>query len=184
MTVKPRTLILLCLLSSIGLAFGRQSHPPAGTFTFVLKYGVNAKNVLDTANDRFTKDLVGDTVTTALALTDAELEQIQNKLVEIDFWNVEKYPAYFTVPDAKCRTMPHSSISFVVTEGSVVKELTWQDMSAKRNCSSGRGSRTQAPSEPEYLPAEQLRELVRLIQQIVESKPEFQRLPPAKGAYL
>jgi hypothetical protein len=182
MTKTPSWRILLCLVASIPIHAGQQSAPqatvpPSGSFSFLLRFGVGAKNVLDTANGKFTKETRNGPVTTDLRLSAPELEQVQKKLAEIDFGNAQKFPQLFTVPDARCTTDPHHSMFLAVTQGSVIKEVTWQDMSGRQNCQYL--FTADLKPQPDYLPADGLRELVELIDQMIQSKPEYQNLPSA-----
>lgn len=177
--VKQSQSAALCALFVISLcATARQETPKpssVSSFRFVLKYGVGSKNLLDTVAGKFTKDLIGSTATTDLKLTDLELNQVHEKLTQIDFWNDQKFPRVFTVPNSHCTTDPHDSMIFSAAEEAKVKELAWQDMSSRQVCPPEVANQTYRG--PEYSPAEQLRELVQLIQQIIESKAEFQKLP-------
>jgi hypothetical protein len=183
--VKPRQSTALCALFAISLSItARQEtskQASASSFRFVLKYGVGSKNVLDTVAGKFTKDLIGSTATADLKLTDLELNQVREKLTQIDFWNDQKFPRVFTVPNWHCTMDPHDSMIFSAAEEAKVKELAWQDMSSRQVCPPEVAIQTYRGTE--FPPAEQLRELVRLIQQIIESKVEFQKLPRTRGAY-
>lgn len=148
---------------------GRESD-----FDLIFKYGVarpghDPKNVLDTVRGTYTRDMVSDPpITVKLRLTEDELGMIHQKMIEIDFFN---YPPVFCihVPPGEPYGMstPFTSYSFkVLSHGDVVKELWWGDA-----------------IDYEDEKAENLRELIRLIQEIIESKPEYQSLPKPHGAY-
>jgi hypothetical protein len=183
--VKQRQSAALCALIAISLSVTASQETPkqssVSSFRFVLKYGVGSKNVLDTVAGKFTKDLIGSTATADLKLTDVELNQVHEKLTQIDFWNDQKFPSVFTVPNWHCTTDPHDSMVMWAAEEAKVKELAWQDMSSRLACLPEVA--IQSYRGPEFLPAEQLRELVQLIRQIIESKAEFQKLPRTRGAY-
>ena len=163
--MKP-ILLFLALLSLSCSDSGLS--PESRDFNLRLRYGIGARNELNTFQNTYTKDLILDgTVTTRFVLSDAEFEQIKDKMIEIDFFN---YPETFTV--ARTDTIvvsiePHATYDFEVKYNSSIKRLHWDD---------GTISNDQR--------AERLRELIRLIQSIVETKPEYRQLPPARGGYL
>jgi hypothetical protein len=145
--------------------------PTAGIsdFNLIFKYGVTAKNELDTFKGTYTKDMISDPpITIELSLTEAEKDIIYRKMLEIDFFN---YPDEFSVsvPPGKPAAIvtPHSSYYFKVEYNSQIKELRWKD-------------EIMNPDEK----ANRLRELIIFIRSIVESKEEYQKLPEPTSAYL
>lgn len=140
-----------------------------GDFNFILRYGVNAKNEIDTFHDKVTKDMImAPSITINLPLTEKEMDDIYQKMVEIDFFN---YPDEFKVSMPQGQPVrlatPYSSYYFKVEKGSTVKELKWEDeiMNADNK-------------------ADRLRELISFIRDIIESKPEYKVLPTASGGYM
>ncbi len=83
------------LLSSCGQALqgSPQTRLPAeNDFSLVFKYGVGARNVLDTAQGTYTKDMIEDPpITIELKLTRDDLDRILAKTNDIDFWSYPKY---------------------------------------------------------------------------------------------
>jgi hypothetical protein len=145
--------------------------PPAdvSSFNLIFKYGVTAKNELNTFERTYTKDMVMDpSITVELSLTEAELDRIYQKMVEIDFFD---YPDEFSVPveEGELVTIvtPYSSYYFKVEYDSAVKELRWEDEIVN-------------PDEK----AERLRELIQLIRDIIESKEEYKELPAPTSGYM
>jgi hypothetical protein len=144
--------------------------PPAdvSSFNLIFKYGVTAKNELNTFERTYTKDMVMDpSITVELSLTEAELDRIYQKMVEIDFFD---YPDEFSVPveEGELVTIrtPYSSYYFKVEYDSTVKELWWEDEIMNPNDE-----------------ANKLRELIQLIRDIVESKEEYKELPKPTSGY-
>lgn len=146
--------------------------PTTKNFNFIFRYGVGANNELDTFKGILTKDLVsGDppTITASLILTENDLLRIYNKMIKIDFFN---YPDNFisVAPPGEygLSTSPSSSYYFKVVYDSKTKELTWKDES--------------------YYPKDEKRmkllELTTFIQEIIESKEEYKKLPEIRGGYL
>jgi hypothetical protein len=143
--------------------------PRESNFNLIFRYGITAGNTLDTFQGIYIKDMVRDpSIRIQLALTEEEMDQIYQKMVEIDFFN---YPDKFSVavlPDAPTaiRT-PYPSYYFKVEYNSQVKELRWED---------------EIIEEDEK--ANRLRELISLIRDIVESKEEYKELPEPTSGYL
>jgi len=142
--------------------------PEDRNFNISLKYGVLARNHINTFHDTFTKDLVlNGTVTVPFSLSGDELLRIQHKLLEIDFFS---YPDTFVVELTDSvigYVQPHPTYLFKVKLDSITKTLFWEDEIVTNN--------------PRAI---NLRAAIISIIQIIESKPEYQRLPPAKGGYI
>jgi len=139
-------------------------------FNLIFKYGVGAKNVLNTFTGTYTRDMVrGPPVIVKFCLSEEDLNRIYQKMVEIDFF---AYPTSFSArsPGNVIGEMtPFSTYYFKVQYGdSEVKELYW---AAKFTYSGNKE-------------AENLKELIDLIIEIIRSKPEYQRLPEPRAGYL
>ncbi|MGA9365225.1 MAG: hypothetical protein WBW16_12740 [Bacteroidota bacterium] len=160
-----RILLFLALLSLSCSDSGLS--PESRDFNLKLRYGIAARNELNTFQNSYTKDLIIDgTVTAPFVLSDAEFEQIKSKMIEIDFFS---YPATFTLVRTDTIVVsfePHPTYDFEVKYNSSIKRLCWDD-----------GIITNDQR------ATRLREFIRLIQNIVEAKPEYRQLPPARGGY-
>lgn len=144
-------------------------------FDMVFKYGVKKSregpvNRLDTIKGTFTQDMVMDPpVTTELHLTPEDKGRVLDKMEEIGFFY---YPRRFKVHVHFWEVIgigtPYSSYYFkVVSRGVTVKELYWDD---------------EIWNENER--AENLRELIKLIIEIIVSKPEYQSLPEPQSGYI
>ncbi len=137
------------------------------TFNLIFQYGVDAKNVVNTFEGTYTKDMIPDPpITTKLSLTREELDTIYKKMVDIDFFS---YPEVFTVQvegGSVGMITPYQSYYFKVQYGSGIKEMSWEDSITNQNND-----------------ADRLRELTKCIREIVESKKEYKKLPPPRGAY-
>lgn len=137
-------------------------------FELILNYGVGAKNVVNTVDDTFTKDMIIDpSITTTLVLAPHDLDLIYQKMVEINFF---AYADTFAIPIASgCPgggIAPSMSYAFEVVAGDQTKTLEWNDSITNQN--------TQA---------DKLRDLIKLIVTIIESKQEYKELPEARGGY-
>jgi len=99
-------------------------------------------------------------------LTNSDLNRILDKMNEINFF---EYPDTFVVPTGDTVTIitPSSTYKFEVSYKSSNKYLYWSDHIVQASDNAAR-----------------LRELIALIEEIIESKSEYLQLPPANGGYL
>jgi hypothetical protein len=140
-------------------------------FSLVFEYGVGGsptKNVLDTSRGTFTKDMVVDPpITVKLSLAESELVRIRTNMDEIDFWSYPDILEYEIPADGGYSVTPYGSYYFRAKSGLTVKELGWDDEHGDQS--------TQAVK---------LRELIRLIQDIIQSSDEYKALPEPRGGYM
>jgi hypothetical protein len=160
-------LILILIIPGV-LACGNQPAEKAG-FNFDLKYSAGGKNEIDTFHGTFTRDM-GDapSITIGLRLSEAEMERIYKKMTDIDFFN---YPDIFAVKAAPGEPSqvitPANTYSFTVEKEGQTKTLTWID-------------EIQTPNDE----AANLRELIVMIQRLIEAKEEYKELPNPGSATL
>lgn len=169
-------MIILALMAALSGTAGcvapplSPAPPPSpSTFNLTFKYGVGAKNELNTSQGTYTKDMIMDpSITVNLSLSREELDRIYQKMIEINFFG---YPDEFAVsiPPGQSVGMltPYYSYYFKVEYDSKVKELWWEDDIINQDKK-----------------AEKLRELITLITDIIESKEEYKQLPPPTGGYI
>jgi hypothetical protein len=161
------TLLILVLAFIVLSCTDSGTSPEDRNFNVKLRYGISARNELNTFQNTYTKDLILDgTVTVPFVLSDIELQQIRNKMDEIGFVS---YPDTFVAVtiDTIIQTIePHPTYDFEVKLNFSIKHLYWDDTIINQNAQ-----------------AIKLRELISLIQTIIESKPEYTKLSPARGAY-
>jgi len=162
--------IVMLFTMGCGLFSAKQSldKNKAG-IDLIFKYGVGVRNVLNTFEESYTKDMVMDSsIIIALSLTEEELNKINEKMVEINFFG---YPDTFSIPVDTTEVVgyvtPYSTYYFKVKHLSGIKELLWVDNIFK-----------------EDEKAEKLREFIEFIRGIIESKDEYKKLPPVRGGYL
>jgi hypothetical protein len=137
-------------------------------FSLIFKYGVTAKNELNTINGTYTKDMiVAPSITVKLILSPGELDRIYQKMQEINFFD---YPDKFSIAIPTTATFrihsPSDKYYFKVTNGIRITELSWDDY-----------------IDYEDIQASNLRELIQLIENIITSKAEYQTLPAPLGGY-
>ena len=143
-------------------------------FALVASFGVGAGNTLDTSAGTFTKDLVGGTPGTATAglrLTSAELAGAYQGLVQMD---VLSYPSEFhpdyaevTIPGMNRMVTPSMSYSLRIHAAGVDKDISWDDSNGST-----------------VAKAVALREWFKNLMQVIQAKPDYKALPPARGGYL
>ena len=166
---KGRTVLTaLVLVASVSVMVGCATSPPAQTdFNLIFRYGVvPPKNELNTFNGTYRKDMVADpSITIDLSLSQEELDRIRQKMVEVGFFDYTEplFPESIGVAPA----IPAMGYYFKVEYGSKGNELQW---TPKYTDNKGR--------------ADKLRELIKLITDIIESKEEYKKLPEPTSAYL
>ena len=128
--MKHSILMLLgvLMLSVISCVAPLPPATPTGSgsgsgLSLVFKYGVGAKNVLDTAKGTFTKDMIVDPAKkVALRLTAEELDRISAKMDEIDFWSYPDVLRFETPADGVVTMVtPYTSYYFRAERGGTVK---------------------------------------------------------------
>ncbi len=132
-------------------------------FDFVARWGVGAKNVLDTAAGTFTQDMIADpSITIDLALTAMEKAELYQHLRDIDFW---AYPADAGGLDGMGVT-PSTDYSLTISGVGLDHTVRGNDFW----------------TDPE-IEAQALYKLFQHIQAIIEAKDEFKELPEPRGGY-
>jgi hypothetical protein len=169
--VKKVLLIIIGVMASGLLLYqtGCGTTPQESGFNFIFKYGVTARNTLDTFQGTFTKDMgLEAPITIAMVLSTDDMNSIRQKMTEIDLFS---YPDKFSVTlpagETETRAMPYPTYFFKITDEGRTKELLWHE---KVTNSEAR--------------ADRLRELIKLIRNIIESREEYKNLPEAKSGYL
>lgn len=127
-------------------------------FDFVFTYGIGA-NTLNTFHHKFTKDTTPP-VTINFSLSKTDMDSIYQKMLEIGFFNYPNYFATQVTQDSICSKTPYSSYYFQVKYGTDFKELWWADCIFNPN-----------------VQADKLRELIKLITGIIDSKAQYKKLP-------
>jgi hypothetical protein len=140
--------------------------PMADNFFFVfLDYSCGSVpvNILDTKSDTLVHTPLDETVssTISMRLTDDELVSIYDKAISIGFFD---YPSKFVIPDDQVLgyQAPASSYQLNMTNGEMTNSVSWTD---------------DTMTKPTYTKADELRELIQLIEEIIQSHPEYEQLP-------
>jgi len=160
--------VFLLLQVSLLFACSSSAWPaqPESNFGFVLEFGRCSMDKLDTFNREFTQDrVVEPSITISMKLTDEQKAMIYGKMVEID---LARYPEVFEVPkpligEVVMISSPHN-YALMVQNGESKTSIHWTDIIV----------------QPTTTKADQLRELFRLIIQMVHEYPGYQQLPEVK----
>jgi len=154
------------LLLQAGLLFACQpawQAQPEPNFGFVLEFGSCSIDKLDTFKREFTQDrVVEPSITIPLGLTNDQMTMIYEKMVEIQ---IAQYPEVFEVPqpligEVVMISSPYN-YALMVENGTSKTSVRWTDNIV----------------QPTTTKADQLRELFRLIIQMVQEDPGYQQLP-------
>jgi len=169
MKIKTIVVVLLVVLVLVACVPKATVTPQANNFSLVFQYtpcGLIPKYVLDTTSRTLVYTPLGDTTSTtiSLRLTEDELESIYQKALSTGFFD---YPSEFVVPhdQALAYHTPATSYELSMTDGAMTNSVSWTD---------------EAMTKPGYTKADQLRELMKLINEVIESHPEVQQLPRPK----
>ena len=157
--------IFLLLGASLLFACNSAAWPdqPEPNFGFVLEFGSCSMDKLDTFMGEFTQDRVAEpSMTITLGLSDGQMTLIYGKMVEID---LARYPEVFAVPkpligEVVMISSPYN-YALTVENGESRASIRWT-------------ANIVQPTTPK---ADQLRELFRMIIQMVEEHPGYQQLP-------
>jgi len=160
--------LILVLTVLVGCNVLQMPTEKPNDFTFILKYGVGSKNVLNTKDGTFTKDMISSgTKTTDLKLSDDELGTVYTNLRMIKIMN---YPEVFK-PDRFAITQrsvsPYMTYDLTIGYNGKQKTVIWDDESLS-----------------EESEAKNLRDMINRVISILESKDEYKKLPEPEGGYM
>jgi hypothetical protein len=167
MKTKAIVAVLLVVLILVACTPTVTVNSRASNFAFVFQYTAGCATtpmyVLDTASGTLVYTPIGDTTSTTISLhlTTDELESIYQKTISIGFFD---YPSKFVVPFWQVRGYLESGASYELsmTNSTTTNSVAWRD---------------DAVTKSSYTRANQLRELMKLIYEIIHSHPEVQQLP-------
>ncbi len=161
-------LILSCEKSMEPIQSVCDCNSDENTMNMVFSYGVGSKNILNTFECTYTKDMVMDpSITIFFKLTKSELDSIYEKMNNIDFFS---YPDTFQVivtDDIIGMITPFSTYQFHIESDTIQKNLYWE-------------ANIINPDQK----AEKLRDLIHTIIKIIKSKDAYQQLPNPRGGYI
>lgn len=155
--------LITFIVANIQLQFRYVPPRKSNDFNILFKYGVTARNELNTFDNTYTKDMIIDPpIKIWLYLSDDEMNQIKQKIVEIDFFNL---PETLPLRNDGGFVTPQDDFYIKVQNGSAVKEVSWSSNSEVNSIE------------------QNLTQLANLLTGIVEQRPEYRDLPPPNGGY-
>lgn len=129
-------------------------------FNFIFRYGIGAKNELNTFSKTYTKDMVIDpSVTIKFELTNDEIAGIYKKINRLKLLEKNEESV-----EENMIVTPCSSYYLKVQIDSTQKELSWNNCRGKIS--------------------DKFQEFTNYIIPIIESREEYRELPTPNGAYL
>ena len=170
MRVKIIISALLLTLASMACAPSGPTPPREDNFAFIFREvpcGTTPLHVYDSARDQLVYTPIGETtpITISLELTDEELESIYQKALLIGFFN---FPPKIIAPQNAVRMIsaPSGSYSLSITNGDLTNSTSWS---------------SEIITDPLFEEAARFMELVVLIRNTFESKPEYKLLPEPRA---
>lgn len=168
--VVSKSFLHIVPLLQVSLLFACSSSTwpaqPEPNFGFVLEFGSCSIDKLDTFKEEFTQDrVVEPPITIPLELSNEQMAMIYGKMVEI---NLARYPEVFEVSkpligEVVMLSSPYN-YALTVENGESRTSIRWTDDMVQ-------------PTTPK---ADRLRELFRLIIQMIQEFPGYQGLPEVK----
>ena len=181
-------ILFLCILVLSGCTY-QNNNSEIGTkegvenFNFILKYGYQGKNILNTYDGTFTKDLVSaGTITTKLELTEEEKKSILDEMIKIDVFNYSNdFKEYMSIT-------PYSEYILEVNLNGKKKTLNWNGKNFPiKSIDPGEKDAEMVVKYIETNETKPIIDLIRLeqrIEKIIENKFEYKMLPEPQGCYL
>lgn len=160
--------IIVLIILVLGVLFLLKStktiQNPIGSqpavFNLIFRYGVGAKNELNTFDQTFTKDMITEpSITTKFSLTESELAGIYQEINELKLFDKTEEPQQENVYISPC-----SSYYLKVQINSTQKELSWDNCSKKIS--------------------DKLQNFTDYIISIIQSKEQYKKLPQPKSGYI
>lgn len=166
-TATITTIIVLITITTAYITTQNQSNNIQNlteSFNLIFKYGVGAKNQLNTHNNTYTKDMITDpSITINLKITNQEKLNIIQKIDQINFYNIS---SSFPIDPNKWQT-PQVDYYIKVQNGSEIKEVNWNENSLiESNIKNN------------------LDQLRLLLINTIEDKAEYKALPSQSAGYL
>lgn len=145
------------------------------------------RNLLNTSINLFIKDMGtdGPPISTKLYVSKQDLTRIYNKMIEINFFDYpDKFSSIINIndPNVYCLVDLSSSVYyFKVKDGIKIKEL-WYD--SKHECYDKTKDFRKEDNTFKIEKVEKLKELIKLIWDVIQSNENYQKLPPRKLFFL
>ncbi|OEH86975.1 hypothetical protein BHU72_01585 [Desulfuribacillus stibiiarsenatis] len=148
----------------------------ANDFDFIYSYGFHGKSVMNTYTNTYTKDLQMASVRTTIVFTKEEKDRILAELFSIDILNYPvSFPEYINIT-------PISNYTLEVGIFQKKKTVNWTSNNIPIKSINLDGSYIYFEDKDAYQMI-QLMNLVKLIEEIIQSKKEYQDLPQGIVGY-
>jgi len=155
-------LSLIILLIGCGQAGPDMPEEMPEDFDFSVRFGITARNEINTFEDRVTKDLIANgTATAQLSLTEDEMKGVYERMKKIRILRDLRLEAR-----DGCLQVPYEEEYWTIQIDGEIREYYW----TQEKCTLTKD-------------AQQLRELRQTIFNIVKQKSAYQELPEAVGGY-
>lgn len=182
----PTAVVILLLgfvaISSLGagLAFGGcgTPEPPPTTsglalpavqpadFSFVAAFGPYGKNIIDTFAGTFTKDIINPTKPNPTADLQLTVEELATLYQDLRAMHILDFPADLDPGNTGITASTPISYRLKLRAAGMEKVIIWEH-----------------GDFPETEQAQALYEWFERLRLMIESKPEYQRMPPLEGGY-
>ncbi len=149
--------------------FNKIEKKLSNRFNFILGFGIYSRNILNTFDRTFTKDLVNGLYSINFTLTDEEMKLIEKKFRYID---ILSYPDDFapitinTFNNTTTYITPHNTYYLRVELDGKLKEIIWEDSNLSKEES-----------------AIVLRNLIKEIEQLIYQQDDYKKMPEPKDGY-
>jgi hypothetical protein len=173
------TVLVCLLLVAAGLALsscGTESAPttsgldlPAAQpadFGFVAAFGPYGRNIIDTFAGTFTKDIISQTKPNPTAELELTAEELATLYQDLRAMHILDFPADLDPGNTRITASTPATYRLELRVGGTEKTIFW-----------GHGD------FPETQQAQALHVWFKKLRQMIESKPEYQRMPPLEGGY-
>jgi len=163
--------LLISFVLVIGCVSKKQEITQDDNFSFMISYmPCIGSSFYDSSSNTLVRTNIDGSgpFTITLGLTEDELNQIFNKLIETDFFNLPKRLKP-PINSNRISIVPSSTYKIRVTNGYISHSVFWD---------------SEIITEPLYEKAEQFRELFWFIFDIIWSHPEYQEIPKDMAACL
>lgn len=178
-TASHSTAVLVLLLFLAGPAGCGAPEPPSTTsgldlpavqpvdFGFVAVYGPYGRNVIDTFAGTFTKDIVSQTKPNPTAELRLTAEEITVLYEDLRAMHILDFPADLDPGNTSVTASTPTTYRLELRADGLEKTIVW-----------GHGDFPETPQ------ARALHAWFEKLRRMIESKPEYQRIPPLEGGYM
>lgn len=151
--------------SSTTSGLGLPAVQPAD-FVFLAAFGPYGRNVIDTFAGTFTKDIISQTKPNPTAELRLTAEELATLYQDLRAMHILDFPGDLDPGNTRITASTPTTYRLELRAGEIEKTIFW-----------GHGD------FPATQQAQALHEWFEKLRQMIESKPEYQRMPPLEGGY-